>query len=89
LLLQPSVPVDELDYHAWEFEKCKEWLSSAAARRELANSNQAGVLNVKLHALAHQKMMVALAPPPMMGAPAGGPPPAPPNPNVAPPAPTM
>lgn len=67
-LLTPSVPVEELDYHPWEFEKCKEWLSSDACRRQLAlrtddypAGNKMGVLNVKLHALQHQKFMMAEA----------------------------
>ena len=87
-LLQPSVPIDELDYHQWEFEKCKEWLSSEARRRQDAEGNQTGVMNVKLHALAHQKAMIAMMPPPMPGPPPmahaapkpplPGPPPAPP-----------
>lgn len=80
-LLKPSIPVDELDYHPWEFEKCKEWLSSDACRKQMAlrtddfpAGNKLGVLNVKLHALEHQKMMALLAPAPVMDAP-GGPPP--------------
>jgi hypothetical protein len=95
-LIKPSIMPDELDFHQFEFEKCKEWLSSSAARRQLANGNVQGVQNVKLHALAHQQMMIAQMPPPMpMPAPAPGkkagppPAPAPPNPNVAPSAPTM
>lgn len=55
-LMQPSIPVDELDYHLYEFEKCQEWLSSPARRTEDSKGNQSGVMNVKLHALEHRKM---------------------------------
>lgn len=81
----PSVPVEELDYHQWEFEKCKEWLSSGARRRQDAEGNQTGVSNVKLHAMQHQKFMQLMAPPPQapVVAPGMRPPPPPPQP-VAP-----
>jgi len=63
--LQPSVPIDPgFDYNQFEFEKCKEWLSSAACREELAKTppNLPGVMNVKAHGMAHEKaaMMQAL-----------------------------
>ena len=64
-LMQPSIPVDELDYHQFEFDKCQEWLSSAARRTEDTKGNQLGVMNVKLHALAHKAAMIAQMPPPM------------------------
>lgn len=60
-MLKSSVPVDELDYHQWEFEKCQEWLSSAARRTEDQKGNQAGVLNVKLHALEHRQYLMQMA----------------------------
>lgn len=63
--MHSTIPVDELDYHQWEFEKCQEWLSSAARREEDKKGNQAGVENVKLHALEHRAMMIAMMPPPM------------------------
>jgi hypothetical protein len=70
---QPSIPVQELDFHQWEFEKCQEWLSSAARRDQDKRGNQAGVQNVILHALQHRAMMqqmmaqqAALAAPPAM-----------------------
>lgn len=80
-LLQPSVQVEELDYHDYEFRKCRDWLSSADCRKEKAAGNVAGVLNVTLHAKEHQKLMILQAPPPMPmpagkpqpGAPAGVP----------------
>jgi len=84
--MHPSVPVDELDYHQWEFEKCQEWLSSAARREEDKKGNQAGVQNVKLHALAHRAMLMqmqaaaaAAAPPPQPHPVAAKPAPAPPK----------
>lgn len=87
-LMKPSIPVDELDFHAFEFAKCQEWLSSAARRTEDSKGNQAGVLNVKLHALAHQQMMATLAPPPMPAPAPGKQPPPPPGENAAPSGPT-
>lgn len=76
-MMKPSVPVDELDFHPFEFAKCQEWLSSAARRAEDRKGNQMGVLNVKLHALAHQQMMALMAPPPMPAAQPGKEPPEP------------
>lgn len=105
-MLKASVPVDELDYHEWEFAKCKQWLSSDACRRQLAirseqypAGNKMGVLNVKLHALEHQKFIQnqamqaqALLPPPapkrqMPSQPKDGQPPIPPAAAPATPAP--
>ena len=69
-LLQPSIPVDELDYHQYEGTAGKAWLSTEACWRELnvgrpdtdgqVMPNTLGVLNVKLHTKAH----LALVPPP-------------------------
>jgi hypothetical protein len=59
-MMKSSVPIDELDYHQWEFQKCQEWLSSPQRRQEDEKGNQAGVMNVRLHALEHQKMMAAM-----------------------------
>lgn len=86
-LNKPSVMPDELDFHEWEFEKCKEWLSSDACRREMAAGNVMGVQNVKLHALAHQQMLIAqMPPPPPPGAPVpAGPKPHKPTPPPPPP----
>jgi hypothetical protein len=53
----PSVPVEELDFHQFEFSKCQEWLSSKARRDEDRKGNSAGVQNVILHAKAHQLYM--------------------------------
>jgi len=71
-MLKPSVPVDELDFHQFEFAKCQEWLSSSDRRDQDRRGNQQGVANVRLHALAHKAMLLqqmaqqaaATAPPP-------------------------
>lgn len=77
-LMQPSVPVDELDYHQYEGKKGQEWLSSEACWRERAEGNLAGILNVKLHTKEHLKMAALMAaPPPMLN-------PLPKHPPVAP-----
>lgn len=60
-MLKPSIPIDELDFHQFEFEKCQEWLSSAARRTEDQKGNREGVMNVKLHALEHRQFMMAMA----------------------------
>jgi hypothetical protein len=74
-LLQPSIPVDELDYHQYEGTAGQNWLSTEACWRELQVGrpdttgeilpNPLGVLNVKLHTKAH----LALVPPPPTTAP--------------------
>lgn len=66
-----SVPVGELDYHQYEFEKCQSFLSSEPCRKQLQAGNKEGVQNVFLHAKEHQafmamqaaSMMQAAAPP--------------------------
>lgn len=93
---QPTIPVDFLDYHAWEFECCREFLSGQDCRDEIANGNHGGVENVRLHAMMHLKAMASGAPPvpgqvlagPISAppTPAAGLPPASPN---APPAPVV
>ena len=71
---QPSVPVQELDYHEFEFQTCQQWLSSKARRDEDEKGNEAGIQNVILHALAHrvyiQQAAMAQA---AMAAPVGAP----------------
>lgn len=74
-LLQPSIPVDDLDYHQYEGTAGQAWLSTDSCWRELQIGrpdttgeivpNTLGVLNVKLHTKAH----LALVPPPPMSAP--------------------
>ena len=65
-LMKSSVTVEELDFHAWEFAKCQQWLSSDACRRQLAirseqypAGNILGVMNVRLHAMEHRAYMQA------------------------------
>lgn len=77
-----SVPVDEFDYHQYEFEKCKSWLSSKACRDQLKAGNQEGVMNVKLHAKEHQAFLAAAAAAQMMAA--APPAPAPQAPHASP-----
>lgn len=64
-LLQPSVPVDDLDYHAYEGRKGRDWLSSPDCRKQIAAGNVDGVLNVKLHTKLHLAKAALEAPPPM------------------------
>lgn len=53
-----SIQPGQLDYHDWEFEECREFLSNyPKVQQEIARGNQAGVQNVFLHALEHQKFM--------------------------------
>lgn len=52
-----SIPVGKYDYHQWEFAKCQEWLSSEACWRAQAEGNTEGILNITLHADAHQQAM--------------------------------
>jgi hypothetical protein len=84
--MTPSVPVEELDYHEFEFAKCQEWLSSSARRQQDKRGNQAGVQNVILHAMEHRAKlaaaMLAAQPPPVAAGP-GGPPKAEPKPAAA------
>lgn len=87
---QPTIPVEFLDFHALEFECCRDWLSSQDCRDQLAQGNFAGVDNVRLHAMMHLKMMASA--PPTPGAMPAAPGPVPPAidgaaPPVAPPAP--
>lgn len=65
---QPSVAVDpDFDNHQFEYEVCVDWLNSAERREQNQLGNQAGVENVKLHALEHKKYLqpeLPMAPPP-------------------------
>ncbi len=51
-----TITPDPLDFHLWEFNACQDWLSGSDCRRELARENQAGVANVRAHALEHWQM---------------------------------
>lgn len=50
---QPSVPINEYDYHEFHAKKCQDWLNGSECRRQLQNGNQIGVQNVILHWKAH------------------------------------
>jgi hypothetical protein len=57
-LMHSSVPVEPLDFHDWEFEECREFLSDYPKVQQQINAgNQAGIQNVRLHAMEHQKFM--------------------------------
>jgi hypothetical protein len=77
---QPSVPINDYDYHQWHAMKCQDWLNGDEARKQYAKGNNAGVMNVVLHWKAHVAAMAAMMPPPMPAAPGikppqpGGPP---------------
>jgi len=83
-LTTSSVAVQLLDFHQYEFEVCREWLSSEEVAKQMQPSekypqgNAAGVQNVRLHAMEHlkmqqqlQAMLAPMMPPaPPQGAPA-------------------
>lgn len=57
-MLRSSIQPDELDFHQWEFEECREFLSDwPKVQQQLNAGNEAGIQNVRLHALEHQKFM--------------------------------
>ena len=59
-----SISAERFDFHSWEFAACKNWLSSASRRQEMAKQNFDGITNVQLHCAEHEQWMVLLAPPP-------------------------
>lgn len=73
-LLKPSVAVEDLDFHAWEGKKGRDWLSSEACWRQRAQQNLLGILNVKLHTEEHLKRAATQAAPAMPALPAPKPP---------------
>ena len=57
-MMHSSIPPEELDYHQWEFEECREFLSNYPKVQQQINAgNSAGVENVRLHAMEHQKFL--------------------------------
>ncbi len=63
-LYTSSVPVDiEWDFHAFEFQTIKDWLSSPDGLQE-AKTNPWGILNVKLHGKEHEAALALQAPAP-------------------------
>lgn len=81
-LYQTTIPVDmDWDFHQFEYETIKDWLSSPEGLEE-ARTNPYGVLNVKLHGKQHQQAMAAQAGPPMPALPGPPTPPAIPKPQA-------
>jgi hypothetical protein len=83
-LTKPSIGIDpEVDENKYEWEECQRWLNSEERREQERKGNQAGVLNVRLHALEHKQMMqqemAAMMPPPMPNGKGPGKPPAAPG----------
>lgn len=75
-LSKSSIQVDpQYDYHQFEYEEVKNWLSSEKRVEEEEKGNRMGIENVRLHGLEHFKylqMALASAPPP--APPSGSPP---------------
>ena len=65
-MLKSTVPVNKYDFHQFEYQTIKDWLSEPDGIEE-RKTNPLGVLNVELHGDEHQAMMAAQAPPPMPG----------------------
>lgn len=59
-MLKPTIGIEQEDFHQFEYQCCQDWLSSPDCRKELEAGNQAGVLNVRLHARMHQAAMQAM-----------------------------
>ena len=56
--MHSSIPPQELDYHQWEFEEFREFLSDwPNVQQQINAGNQPGIQNVKLYALALQKFV--------------------------------
>lgn len=59
-LMHSSIQPGQFDYHQWEFEECREFLSDwPKVQQQLAAGNEAGIQNVQLHAQEHQRLMAA------------------------------
>lgn len=57
-----SITPGPLDFHEWEFEMCREFLSDwPKVQQQIAAGNQAGIDNVFLHAMEHQQYVMAAA----------------------------
>jgi hypothetical protein len=72
-LAEPSVPVNDFDYHQYEAAECQSWLNSESARSQQI-SNPKGFANVVLYwkkqSEAAAAAMAAMAPMPLNPAPA-------------------
>lgn len=59
-MYKPSIQVDpDFDFHPYEYQTVKDWLSSEACRKEQLAGNVKGIQNVRLHGLQHKKIMDA------------------------------
>jgi hypothetical protein len=67
-MLKSTIPVNKRDFHNFELETIKDWLSEPDGI-EARRTNPLGVLNVELHADEHEAMMAKQAPPPMAAPP--------------------
>ena len=91
-LAKSSITPDPLDFHPWEFEECREFLSDyPRVQQELAKGNELGIQNVRLHAQEHQQFimqqaaqMAAMQPPQAPAAPKKPAPPQKPQPEAQP-----
>jgi hypothetical protein len=61
-LLKSTVPVNKYDFHNFEYQTIKDWLSEPEGMQE-RRANPLGVLNVELHGDEHQRRMAKDAPP--------------------------
>jgi hypothetical protein len=69
---QPSVPINDYDYHQFHAQKCQDWLNGPDCLKQKAAGNTQGIQNVVLHWKAHVAAMVAMMPPPMPAEGEGG-----------------
>ena len=60
-MLKSSVPVGLFDFHPFEIESCRDYLSSAAAYKQKTAGNAQGLLNIELHIKEHLQAAQALA----------------------------
>lgn len=64
-LMEPSVPIDPVfDLHKYHFQIVQNWLQSEERYDQEAAGNMEGIENVRLHGIAHQKLMAQQAAPP-------------------------
>jgi hypothetical protein len=61
-LMHSSIPVGPLDFHQWEFAECQDKLSDYPwVQQQILAGNEAGILNIQLHAQEHQKIVQQMA----------------------------
>jgi hypothetical protein len=57
-MLTSSIQPEELDFHEWELEECREFLSDwPKVQQQVNQGNEQGILNVRLHAKEHQQFI--------------------------------